>query len=188
MFPEASRRFAPAIAVLAIVGIIYGALVAMMQVDLKRLVAYSSVSHLGFVVLGIFAFHATSIQGAIYQILSHGISTGALFLGVGMLYDRRHTHLIREYGGLATPAPVLSALPVRVSGVGRLADANGWANFVLVTTSRAGGPPGPPWESLSAVYLLWSWPRWFFGRSPASQPPAARRRSSRTRHPARDGA
>jgi len=77
----------------------------MVQVDLKRLVAYSSVSHLGFVVLGIFAFHAISIQGAVYQMLSHGISTGALFLGVGMLYDRRHTHWIKEFGGLATPMP-----------------------------------------------------------------------------------
>ena len=110
LFPDASRRFAPAIAVLAIIGIIYGALVAMVQVDLKRLVAYSSVSHLGFVVLGIFAFHAISIQGAVYQMLNHGISTGALFLGVGMLYDRRHTHLIKEFGGLATPMPVLAAL------------------------------------------------------------------------------
>src|SRR6266849_502084 len=110
LFPDASRRFAPEIAVLAIIGIVYGALVAMVQVDLKRLVAYSSVSHLGFVVLGIFAFHAVSIQGAVFQMLSHGISTGALFLGVGMLYDRRHTHLINEFGGLVTPMPLLAAL------------------------------------------------------------------------------
>ena len=105
LFPEASHRFAPLIAVLAIIGIIYGALVAMVQPDLKRLVAYSSVSHLGFVVLGIFAFSSISIQGAIYQMLNHGISTGALFLVVGMLYDRRHTYEINEYGGLATPIP-----------------------------------------------------------------------------------
>src|SRR5258708_32387174 len=110
VFAEGGRKFASIIAVLAIIGIVYGALVAMVQVDLKRLVAYSSVSHLGFVVLGIFAFHQISIQGAVYQMLNHGISTGALFLCVGMLYDRRHTHLISEFGGLATPMPVLAAL------------------------------------------------------------------------------
>ena len=110
LFPDAARQFAPYIATLAIIGIVYGALVAMVQVDLKRLVAYSSVSHLGFVVLGIFAFHQISIQGAVYQMLNHGISTGALFLCVGMLYDRRHTHLISEFGGLATPMPVLAAM------------------------------------------------------------------------------
>ena len=115
LFPEAAHRLAPYIAVLAIIGIIYGALVAMVQTDLKRLVAYSSVSHLGFVVLGIFAFTPTALQGAVYQMLNHGISTGALFLLVGMLYDRRHTHLISEYGGLATPMPVLAALYLFVS-------------------------------------------------------------------------
>ncbi len=107
LFPEAAHRFAPYIAVLAIIGIIYGALVAMVQTDLKRLVAYSSVTHLGFVVLGIFAFTPTAMQGALYQMLNHGVSTGALFVLVGMLYDRRHTHLISEYGGLATPMPVI---------------------------------------------------------------------------------
>src|SRR5438445_2245056 len=90
LFPEASRRASGWVAVLAIIGIIYGALVAMVQPNLKKLVAYSSVSHLGFVVLGIFAFHNISMQGAVYQMLAHGISTGALFLLVGMLYDRRH--------------------------------------------------------------------------------------------------
>src|SRR5712664_4516095 len=97
LFPEAARRLAPFVATLAIIGIIYGALVAMVQPDLKKLVAYSSVSHLGLVVLGIFAFNTISIQGALYQMLNHGISTGALFLVAGMLYDRRHTHLIREF-------------------------------------------------------------------------------------------
>ena len=107
LFPGAAHRMAPYIAILAIVGIVYGALVATVQHDLKRLVAYTSVSHLGFVVLGIFAFNTVSIQGAIYQMLNHGVSTGALFLGVGMLYDRRHTHEISEFGGLATPMPVM---------------------------------------------------------------------------------
>ena len=170
MFPEASRRFAPAIAVLAIVGIIYGALVAMMQVDLKRLVAYSSVSHLGFVVLGIFAFHGTSIQGAIYQMLSHGVSTGALFLGVGMLYDRRHTHLIREYGGLATPAPVLSALYLFacLASAG-LPMLNGFVGEFLILAGTYQRHAGwATWAALgiilSAVYLLWSYQRVFFGK------------------------
>ena len=115
LFPEAAHRFAPAIAVLAIIGILYGALVAMVQTDLKRLVAYSSVSHLGFVVLGIFAFTPTAVQGALYQMLNHGVSTGALFVLVGALYDRRHTFAIKEYGGLATPMPVLAALFLFVS-------------------------------------------------------------------------
>ena len=95
------------IGVLAIIGIVYGALVATVQPNLKRLMAYTSVSHLGFVVLGIFAFTTISIQGAVYQMLNHGISTGALFLGVGMIYDRRHTHEIKEFGGLVKPMPVL---------------------------------------------------------------------------------
>ena len=103
LFPDSAHRAAPYIAVLAIIGIIYGALVAMVQPNLKKLVAYSSVSHLGFVVLGIFAFHNISMQGAVYQMLAHGISTGALFLLVGMLYDRKHTFEISEFGGLATP-------------------------------------------------------------------------------------
>src|SRR6202022_3327929 len=101
LFPNAAHRAAPWVAALAIIGIIYGALVALVQPNLKKLVAYSSVSHLGFVVLGIFAFHTISMQGAVYQMLAHGISTGALFLLVGMLYDRRHTFEISEYGGLA---------------------------------------------------------------------------------------
>src|SRR3989449_10000614 len=109
LFPGASHRAARWVAVLAIIGIIYGALVAMVHPNLKKLVAYSSVSHLGFVVLGIFAFHNISMQGAVYQMLAHRVSTAALFLLVGMLYDRRHTFEISEYGGLATPMPQLAA-------------------------------------------------------------------------------
>src|SRR6204780_3443597 len=107
LFPDSAHRMAPFIGVLAIIGIVYGAMVATVQTDLKRLIAYTSVSHLGFVVLGIFAFSTISIQGAIFQMLSHGVSTGALFLGVGMLYDRRHTFEIKEFGGLVNPMPVL---------------------------------------------------------------------------------
>ncbi len=109
LFPHAARRAAPYVAILAIIGIVYGALVALVQPNLKKLVAYSSVSHLGFVVLGIFAFERIAMQGAVYQMLAHGISTGALFLLVGMLHDRRHTFEISEYGGLTTPMPKLAA-------------------------------------------------------------------------------
>jgi NADH-quinone oxidoreductase subunit M len=100
LFPLAASFFAPWLAVLAVVGIIYGALVAMVQPDMKKLVAYSSVSHLGFVVLGICAMNTQGVQGAVYQMLNHGISTGGLFLIVGMLSDRRHTRQISEFGGL----------------------------------------------------------------------------------------
>jgi NADH-quinone oxidoreductase subunit M len=169
LFPDASRRFAPEIAALAIIGIIYGALVAMVQVDLKRLVAYSSVSHLGFVVLGIFALHPISIDGAIFQMLNHGISTGALFLGVGMLYDRRHTHLIKEFGGLAGPMPILAALYLfaTFSSAG-LPMLNGFVGEFLVLAGTF--QRHAAWASaaaigmiLSSVYLLWSYQRVFYG-------------------------
>ncbi len=169
LFPDAARRLAPEIAVLAMIGIIYGALVATVQHDLKRLVAYTSVSHLGFVVLGIFAFSNISIQGAVYQMLNHGVSTGGLFLAVGMLYDRRHTHEIREFGGLMTPMPMLSslflficfssmALPLLNGFVGEFLILVGtWerhANWVAWATTGA---------ILSAVYLLWAYQRVAFG-------------------------
>src|SRR5213594_2609076 len=169
LFPEASHRAARWVAVLAIIGIIYGALVAMVQPNLKKLVAYSSVSHLGFVVLGIFAFHNISMQGAVYQMLAHGISTGALFLLVGMLYDRRHTFEISEYGGLATPMPKLAAffLFVALSSLG-LPMLNGFVGEYLVllgTYQRHWG--WATWAALgvilSACYLLWSYQRVFFG-------------------------
>jgi NADH-quinone oxidoreductase subunit M len=99
MFPEAALRALPLIATLAIIGIIYGALVAMVQKDVKKLVAYSSVSHLGFVMLGLFALNTQAVEGAILGMINHGISTGALFLLVGVIYERRHTRLISEYGG-----------------------------------------------------------------------------------------
>jgi NADH-quinone oxidoreductase subunit M len=169
LFPDAARQFAPYIAVLAIIGIIYGALVAMVQVDLKRLVAYSSVSHLGFVVLGIFAFHQISIQGAVYQMLNHGISTGALFLCVGMLYDRRHTHLISEFGGIATPMPVLAALYLfSCFASAGLPMLNGFVGeFLILAGTFQRHADWASWAALgvilSAVYLLWSYQRVFFG-------------------------
>src|SRR4029079_3152927 len=109
LFPAAAAEFAPWIAALAVIGIVYGALVAMVQPDMKKLVAYSSVSHLGFVVLGICAMNVQGMQGAVYQMLAHGISTGGLFLLVGMLSDRRHTRLISEFGGLKNSMPRLTA-------------------------------------------------------------------------------
>jgi len=109
LFPEACALFMPGLAVLAVIGIIYGALVALVQPDVKKLVAYSSVSHLGFVVLGIFAFNVQGLQGALLQMVNHGLSTGALFLIVGMLYERRHTRLIADYGGLWKQMPLFAA-------------------------------------------------------------------------------
>jgi len=120
LFPMAAHEFAPWIALLAVIGIVYGALVAMVQPDMKKLVAYSSVSHLGFVVLGICAMNVQGMQGAVYQMLAHGISTGGLFLIVGMLSDRRHTRLISEFGGLRNVMPRLTAafLIITLASVG----------------------------------------------------------------------
>jgi NADH-quinone oxidoreductase subunit M len=169
LFPGASRRAAGWVALSAIIGIIYGALVAMVQPNLKKLVAYSSVSHLGFVVLGIFAFHNISMQGAVYQMLAHGISTGALFLLVGMLYDRRHTFEISEYGGLATPMPKLAAffLFVALSSLG-LPMLNGFVGeFLVLLGTYQRHWQWASWAALgvilSACYLLWSYQRVFFG-------------------------
>src|ERR1700676_3870167 len=165
LFPNAAHRMAPLIGTLAIIGIVYGALVATVQHDLKRLFAYTSVSHLGFVVLGIFAFSTVSIQGAIFQMLSHGLSTGALFLGVGMLYDRRHTHEIREFGGLATPMPVLMSffLFISLSSLA-LPPLNGFiGEFLILIGTFEHHHAWAAWASsgsvLSAIYLLWAYQR-----------------------------
>jgi NADH-quinone oxidoreductase subunit M len=169
LFPNASHRAAPWVAALAIIGIIYGALVALVQPNLKKLVAYSSVSHLGFVVLGIFAFHNISMQGAVFQMLAHGISTGGLFLLVGMLYDRRHTFEISEYGGLATPMPRLAAffLFIALSSLG-LPMLNGFVGeFLILLGTYQVRWSWATWAAtgviLSACYLLWSYQRVFFG-------------------------
>ena len=140
MFPDQALYNSPWINTLAVIGIIYGALVALVQPNLKKLVAYSSVSHLGFVVLGIFTFHTISMQGAVYQMLAHGISTGALFFLVGMLYDRRHTFEISEYGGLATPMPKYAAffLFVALSSMG-LPMLNGFVGEYLILLARISG-------------------------------------------------
>ena len=169
LFPEASRRAAGWVAALAIIGILYGALVSMVQPNLKKLVAYSSVSHLGFVVLGIFALHNISMQGAVYQMLAHGISTGALFLLVGILHDRRHTFEIAEFGGLATPMPKFAALFLFVvlSSMG-LPMLNGFVGEYLILLGTYQKHWGwASWAALgvifSACYLLWSYQRVFHG-------------------------
>ena len=169
LFPNASRHAAPWVAVLAIIGIIYGALVSLIQPNLKKLVAYSSVSHLGFVVLGIFAFQNISMQGAVFQMLAHGISTGALFLLVGMLHDRRHTFEISEYGGLSTPMPKFAAffLFVALSSMG-LPMLNGFVGeFLILLGTFVSHVNWASWAAtgviLSACYLLWSYQRVFYG-------------------------
>src|SRR6267143_244224 len=133
LFPRASRDFAWVMITLAVIGIIYGALVAMVQPDVKRLVAYSSVSHMGFVVLGLFSFTELGMQGALYQMLNHGVSTGALFLFVGFVYERRHTRLISEFGGLSTSMPWYSTLFViaGLSSIG-LPFLNGFVGEFLI--------------------------------------------------------
>ena len=170
LFPHISHLFAPLISMLAVVGIIYGALVAMVQPDMKKLVAYSSVSHLGFIVLGIFSFTVQGIEGAVYQMLNHGVSTGALFLLVGVIYDRRHTRLIDEFGGLANRMPIYAAffLIVTLSSIG-LPGLNGFVGEFLVLLGTFGvdrirASIAAVGVILSAVYMLWMYQRVMWGR------------------------
>lgn len=172
MFPDAAHKLAAPIMALAVIGIVYGALVAMVQPDMKKLVAYSSVSHLGFVVLGTFAFTEAGMQGALYQMLNHGVSTGALFLLVGVIYERRHTRLISEFGGLATPMPIYSTIfmIVTFSSIG-LPLLNGFVGefLILVGTFTSQHPRifavvATSGVILSAVYMLWMAQRVLFGR------------------------
>jgi NADH-quinone oxidoreductase subunit M len=169
LFPNVSHIFGPFISMLAVVGIVYGAMVAMVQPDMKKLVAYSSVSHLGFIVLGIFSFTTQGIQGAVYQMLAHGVSTGALFLLVGMIYERRHTRLISEFGGLANRMPVYAGafLFVTLSSIG-LPGLNGFVGEFLVLLGTFGVRPGyaafaATGVILSAVYMLWMFQRVIWG-------------------------
>jgi NADH-quinone oxidoreductase subunit M len=169
LFPAAAAYFAPALAVLAVIGIIYGALVAMVQPDMKKLVAYSSVSHLGFVVLGICALNVQGLQGSIYQMLNHGVSTGGLFLIVGMLSDRRHTRQIAEFGGLKAVTPRLVAvfLLVTLSSIG-LPGTNGFVGEFLILLGTFRWDPrfaafAASGTILSAVYMLWMFQRVNYG-------------------------
>jgi NADH-quinone oxidoreductase subunit M len=173
LFPVAAARFAPVIAVLAVVGIIYGGLVSLVQPNLKKLVAYSSVAHLGFVMLGVAAMTTTAVVGAVYQMLNHGISTGALFILVGMLYDRRHTFLIEEFGGLKAVMPWFSAvfLLICFSSIA-VPGFNGFVGefLIMVGSWRAPYVSGPALVALASVgvviaaaYILWMVQRVLYG-------------------------
>jgi NADH-quinone oxidoreductase subunit M len=169
LFPLAAREALPIIAVIAAIGIVYGALVCMIQPDLKRLVAYSSVSHLGFVMLGMAALNMQGVEGSIYQMLNHGLSTGALFLAVGVIYERRHTRLISEFGGLWHQMPLYGAIfmIVMLSSVG-LPGLNGFVGEFLILLGafdahRVAAIIGTSGVLLGAVYMLWMYQRVMFG-------------------------
>ena len=169
LFPEAAVTYGPWVAGLAAVGVVYGALVAMVQDDIKKLVAYSSVSHMGVIMLGLFAMNREGVSGAVYQMLNHGLSTGALFLLVGVLYERRHTKLIAEYGGLAAVVPHFAFvfMVVTFSSIG-LPGLNGFIGELLCLM---GGYERHPWPTAAAttgvifgaVYMLWAYQRMVFG-------------------------
>jgi NADH-quinone oxidoreductase subunit M len=173
LFPNAAVQAAPAIAVLSVIGIIYGALVSYSQKDVKKLVAYSSISHLGFVMLGLFALNSVGIQGAILQMINHGISTGALFLLVGMVYEQTHTREISVYGGLWKLTPVFGALMliVALSSMG-LPGLNGFVGEFTILLGAFGSKAlaNPIYAILSAVgvilaaiYILYMFQKMFLG-------------------------
>ena len=170
LFPKAALDLLPLVSILAIIGIIYGALVSMMQPDLKRLVAFSSVSHLGYVMLGMFAFNMQGIQGSIYQMLNHGISTGSLFLIVGMVYERRHTRLIADFGGLSKVMPIYAVffMIVTLSSIG-LPGTNGFVGEFLILlgafqSNVVYGVLAATGVILGAAYMLWMFQRVMFGK------------------------
>jgi NADH-quinone oxidoreductase subunit M len=174
LFPEASVKLVPVLAVLSVIGIIYGAIVAIVQPDLKKLVAYSSVSHLGFIVLGIFALTSQGLQGGVIQMVNHGVTTGALFLLVGMIYERRHTKKIADFGGLARVMPIYAGVFLFTSfaSIG-LPGLNGFIGEFLVligsyTTLPAYAVIAAFGVVLAAVYLLWAYERVFTG--PVTKP------------------
>lgn len=165
LFPDSAREFAPLLILLAIIGIIYGAMVAAVQKDFKSLVAYSSVSHLGFIVLGIFVWNQQALSGAILQMVNHGLSTGALFLLVGLLYERTHTREIARLGGLQKVMPLYAAflLLVMLSSLG-LPGLNGFVGEFLILLGAWGANPAYTVFAalgviLSAIYLLWAYQR-----------------------------
>jgi NADH-quinone oxidoreductase subunit M len=170
LFPEQARANAWWIVILALIGIIYGALVAMVQPNMKKLVAYSSVSHLGFVVLGIFSFTQAGLNGAMFVMLAHGVSTGALFMLTGILHERRHTYEIDEFGGLASPMPVYAAsyLIIVLASAG-LPLLNGFIGEFLVLSGAFQARPiygilGATGVIWSSIYLLWMYQRVFYGK------------------------
>ena len=170
MFPDASLQAMPTIMVLAIIGIIYAALVAMVQPDVKKLVAYSSVAHLGFVMIGIFSFNIQGLQGGMLQMINHGLSTGALFLIVGVLYERRHTRLIADYGGISKVMPVFATIfmIITLSSIG-LPGLNGFIGEFLTMLGAFRfdwiyGVAAVIGVVLAAVYMLWMLQRMIFGK------------------------
>jgi len=169
LFPSAAVEFTPWIMALALVGIIYGSLVAMVQSDIKKLVAYSSVAHLGFVMLGIFSLNVHGLNGGVLQMVNHGLSTGALFILVGMLYERRHTRQIADFGGIARPMPVFAAMfgIVTMSSIG-LPMLNGFVGeFLILIGTFLVNPMAAVIATsgviLAAVYMLWMFRRVMFG-------------------------
>jgi len=169
LFPQATQTFIPLFLVLAVIGVVYGSLVAMVQPDLKKLIAYSSIAHLGFIMLGLASLTEQGVMGATLQMVNHGISTGALFLLVGMLYERRHTRQIRDFGGLATPMPLFATffLIVSFSSMG-LPGTNGFVGEFLILLGTFKVYPifaavAGIGVILAAVYLLWMIRRVFFG-------------------------
>ncbi len=169
LFPQGSAYFTPLIIVLSIIGIIYGALVAMVQPDIKKLVAYSSVSHLGYCMLGLYVLTRQGVEGSVLQMINHGISTGALFLLVGIIYERRHTRLIKEYGGIARVVPVYSTIffIVTLSSIG-FPTTNGFIGEFLILlgafkVNKAAAVLAASGVILGAVYMLWMVQRVFYG-------------------------
>jgi len=170
LFTEAAHYFVPLFSILAVIGIVYGALVSMVQKDLKRLIAFSSVSHLGFVMLGLFTFTMPGVQGGIIQMINHGLSTGALFLIVGTIYERRHTRMISEFGGLCTPMPVFATIfmIVTLSSIG-LPGLNGFVGEFLILlgtfqTNKVYAVIAATGVIFAACYMLWMFQRVVFGQ------------------------
>jgi NADH-quinone oxidoreductase subunit M len=177
LFPEATRKFIPYVMALALISIVYGALVSLMQRDMKKLIAYSSVSHMGFVMLGLFALTPLAMKGAVLQMINHGISTGALFLIVGIIYERRHTRQISEFGGLSSRMPIYAAifLIITMSSIG-LPGLNGFIGEFMILMGVF--PVSWLWASiaatgiiLGAAYMLWLYQRVMFGKleNPANE-------------------
>ncbi len=168
LFPEASKAMTPVMLTLSVIGIIYGAVICLAQTDLKRLIAYSSVSHMGFVTLGIFALNIQGVEGGLLQMINHGIVTGALFLSVGIVYDRTHTRKIADYGGLATVMPIYAAffMVFTLASIG-LPATNGFVGEFLIllggfTKSKLAGVLASTGIIIGAGYMLWLYQRIFF--------------------------
>ncbi len=169
-FPEASKAMTPVMLILSVIAIIYGAIICLGQSDLKRLIAYSSVSHMGFVTLGIFALNNQGVEGGILQMINHGVVTGALFLSVGIVYDRTHSRQIADYGGLATTMPIYASffMVFTLASIG-LPSTNGFIGEFLIllggfTANKLIGILAATGVIIGAAYMLWLYQRAFFMR------------------------